>query len=72
MNGPRVCRCGCDCKVPVGRKYKQGHDRRHIERLAREYRETTGAERSGVEIEATRTLTRPLFTEYLRRTGDAR
>lgn len=69
MNAARRCRCGCGREVGVGRKYRPGHDRVHIERLAREYRGTTGVERDGVEIEATRTLTRPLFTEYLRLTG---
>lgn len=56
-----------------GSKYRPGHDRAHVERLAREYREAApGVDRDGVEIEATRTLTRPLFVEYLRRTGSAR
>lgn len=69
MSARRVCRCGCDKTVGVGRKYRPGHDRRHVEYLAAEYKRSDGVGREVIEVRARAELTLPLFTEYLRRTG---
>ena len=72
MTARRVCRCGCDKQVGVGRKYRPGHDRAHVEALAAEYKRSSAVGRQIIEVRARAELTLPLFTEYLRRTGDAK
>lgn len=64
----RRCRCGCENPVKPGRRYRAGHDRRHVEALVARHRQaTTAAAREAVVTLADVTLTRALFGEFNRR-----
>lgn len=71
MSAVGQCRCGCRQTVNLGRCYRQGHDRRHVESYVRWWQGTNPDRnsRESIDAKARGDLSLALYREFRRRTG---